>query len=234
MSIIINQVKVQKYILIYCVCTKITLKLSIGKNRGKCLSLTWLWSFWGFVTKHIGVTFLFGLNACKVFVLSSHRGFSRSISHSTHPPASLPSQALITSTEADSVFSLRRGRWNISSLRNVCLLRRKSLWLFFGSSLVVLLFFQCPGRFLFFGLNYLTLAGFSSLTCMCKVLWTASVLDWQKPFPHSWHLKGFSLEWMYLRGETQQVIAFVSTAAVKWTPSPSVTLLLSSAISFGT
>lgn len=38
------------------------------------------------------------------------------------------------------------------------------------------------------------------LTCMCKVLWTARVLDWQKPFPHSWHLKGFSLEWMYLEG----------------------------------
>lgn len=35
---------------------------------------------------------------------------------------------------------------------------------------------------------------------MCRVLWTARVLDWQKPFPHSWHLKGFSLEWMYLEG----------------------------------
>jgi len=36
---------------------------------------------------------------------------------------------------------------------------------------------------------------------MCSVLWTARVLDWQKPFPHSWHLKGFSLEWMYLQGK---------------------------------
>lgn len=40
----------------------------------------------------------------------------------------------------------------------------------------------------------------AGLTCMCRVLWTARVLDWQKPFPHSWHLKGFSLEWMYLKG----------------------------------
>ena len=36
------------------------------------------------------------------------------------------------------------------------------------------------------------------LTCICKVLWTARVRDWQNPLPHSWHLKGFSLEWMYL------------------------------------
>lgn len=36
---------------------------------------------------------------------------------------------------------------------------------------------------------------------MWRVLWTARVLDWQKPFPHSWHLKGFSLEWMYLQRE---------------------------------
>lgn len=45
------------------------------------------------------------------------------------------------------------------------------------------------------------LAGLSSLTCMCNVLWTANVLDWQKPFPHSWHLNGFSLEWMYLQSK---------------------------------
>ena len=30
-----------------------------------------------------------------------------------------------------------------------------------------------------------------------RILWTAKVRDWQKPFPHSLHLKGFSLEWMY-------------------------------------
>lgn len=34
---------------------------------------------------------------------------------------------------------------------------------------------------------------------MCRILWTASVRDWQNPLPHSRHLKGFSLEWMYLR-----------------------------------
>lgn len=33
---------------------------------------------------------------------------------------------------------------------------------------------------------------------MCRILWTASVLDWQKPFPHSVHLNGFSFEWIYL------------------------------------
>lgn len=36
------------------------------------------------------------------------------------------------------------------------------------------------------------------LTWECKVLWTAKVRDWQKPFPHSSHLNGFSLLWMYL------------------------------------
>lgn len=52
---------------------------------------------------------------------------------------------------------------------------------------------------LFTKIRHLTLDGFSSFTCMCNVLWTARVLDWQKPFPHTWHLKGFSFEWMYLR-----------------------------------
>lgn len=33
----------------------------------------------------------------------------------------------------------------------------------------------------------------------CRILCTASVLDWQKPLPHSPHLKGFSLLWMYLK-----------------------------------
>lgn len=33
---------------------------------------------------------------------------------------------------------------------------------------------------------------------MCKILCTAKVLDWQKPLPHSLHLNGFSLLWMYL------------------------------------
>lgn len=33
---------------------------------------------------------------------------------------------------------------------------------------------------------------------MCRILWTANVLDWQNPLPHSEHLNGFSLEWMYL------------------------------------
>lgn len=42
----------------------------------------------------------------------------------------------------------------------------------------------------------------SNLTCMCNVLWTARVLDWQNPFPHSWHLNGFSLEWIYLEANT--------------------------------
>lgn len=63
-----------------------------------------------------------------------------------------------------------------------------------------LVFVQCPGPC---WVSHLILAGFSSLICMCNVLWTARVLDWQKPFPHSWHLKGFSLEWMYLQRGTQ-------------------------------
>ena len=33
---------------------------------------------------------------------------------------------------------------------------------------------------------------------MCKIRCTANVRDWQNPLPHSLHLKGFSLEWMYL------------------------------------
>lgn len=33
---------------------------------------------------------------------------------------------------------------------------------------------------------------------MCRILCTAKVRDWQNPFPHSRHLKGFSLEWIYL------------------------------------
>lgn len=33
---------------------------------------------------------------------------------------------------------------------------------------------------------------------MCRILWTAKVRDWQKPFPHSVHLNGFSFEWIYL------------------------------------
>lgn len=35
---------------------------------------------------------------------------------------------------------------------------------------------------------------------MWRILWTARVRDWQKPLPHSRHLKGFSFEWMNLRG----------------------------------
>lgn len=38
---------------------------------------------------------------------------------------------------------------------------------------------------------------------MCKILCTASVLDWQNPFPHSVHLKGFSFECMYLKNRKQ-------------------------------
>lgn len=34
---------------------------------------------------------------------------------------------------------------------------------------------------------------------MCRILCTAKVLDWQNPLPHSVHLKGFSLLWMYLK-----------------------------------
>lgn len=34
---------------------------------------------------------------------------------------------------------------------------------------------------------------------MCRILWTARVRDWQNPFPHSAHLNGFSLLWMYLK-----------------------------------
>lgn len=30
-----------------------------------------------------------------------------------------------------------------------------------------------------------------------SIRWTANVLDWQNPLPHSLHLKGFSLEWIY-------------------------------------
>jgi len=41
-------------------------------------------------------------------------------------------------------------------------------------------------------------------TCKCNVLWTAKVRDWQKPLPHSWHLKGFSLEWIYLQNNIRQ------------------------------
>jgi len=33
---------------------------------------------------------------------------------------------------------------------------------------------------------------------MCRILWTANVLDWQNPLPHSVHLNGFSFEWIYL------------------------------------
>lgn len=33
---------------------------------------------------------------------------------------------------------------------------------------------------------------------MWRIRWTAKVLDWQNPLPHSLHLKGFSFEWMYL------------------------------------
>ena len=66
-----------------------------------------------------------------------------------------------------------------------------------SSSVPVML--VCFGRW-----RHFILAGFSSLTCMCNVLWTASVLDWQNPFPHSWHLNGFSFEWMYLEGRTDK------------------------------
>lgn len=37
-----------------------------------------------------------------------------------------------------------------------------------------------------------------------RILWTASVRDWQNPFPHSVHLNGFSFEWMYLRRNSKQ------------------------------
>lgn len=44
---------------------------------------------------------------------------------------------------------------------------------------------------------------------MCRILWTAKVLDWQNPFPHSVHLKGFSFEWIYLeRRETKLSVQF--------------------------
>lgn len=39
---------------------------------------------------------------------------------------------------------------------------------------------------------------------ICKILWTANVLDWQNPFPHSVHLKGFSFECMYLENGEQK------------------------------
>lgn len=42
-------------------------------------------------------------------------------------------------------------------------------------------------------------------TCKCNVLWTAKVRDWQNPFPHSWHLNGFSLEWMYLENKREWI-----------------------------
>lgn len=54
--------------------------------------------------------------------------------------------------------------------------------------------------------QHFTLAVLSSFTCECSVLWTARVLDWQNPFPHSWHLKGFSLEWMYLKARKTQLV----------------------------
>lgn len=38
---------------------------------------------------------------------------------------------------------------------------------------------------------------------MWRILWTARVRDWQNPFPHSRHLKGFSFEWMYLEKEEE-------------------------------
>lgn len=40
---------------------------------------------------------------------------------------------------------------------------------------------------------------------MCRILWTASVRDWQKPLPHSRHLNGFSFEWMYLRKQIEGI-----------------------------
>lgn len=37
----------------------------------------------------------------------------------------------------------------------------------------------------------------------CRTLWTASVLDWQNPLPHSPHLNGFSFEWIYLKQDKE-------------------------------
>lgn len=45
---------------------------------------------------------------------------------------------------------------------------------------------------------------------MCRILCTASVLDWQNPFPHSRHLKGFSFEWIYLESQNTEVTAKIS------------------------
>ena len=35
------------------------------------------------------------------------------------------------------------------------------------------------------------------VSSMWRILWTANVLDWQNPLPHSLHLKGFSFECIY-------------------------------------
>lgn len=40
---------------------------------------------------------------------------------------------------------------------------------------------------------------------MWSIRWTAKVRDWQKPLPQSVHLKGFSLECMYLQCETHEL-----------------------------
>lgn len=40
---------------------------------------------------------------------------------------------------------------------------------------------------------------------ICKILCTASVRDWQNPFPHSVHLNGFSFECMYLEHREQKL-----------------------------
>lgn len=41
---------------------------------------------------------------------------------------------------------------------------------------------------------------------MWRLLWTANVRDWQKPLPHTSHLKGFSLQWMYLSKKNSEYV----------------------------
>ena len=153
-----------------------------------------------------------------VFAVSTHKAFFFFLSiphiHWVLSQVGLWQLSVHFSTKAYfGTTSLRTGWWNFSSLKSIPIdaegsssnswdeKRKKSLWLIFGCGWFWFCFFQCPHPFPAGRVNHLILAGFSSLTCMCNVLWTARVLDWQKPFPHSWHLKGFSLEWMYLQGE---------------------------------
>lgn len=43
---------------------------------------------------------------------------------------------------------------------------------------------------------------YCGLLTMCVALCTASVRAWQNPLPQTAHLKGLSLEWMYLKNKT--------------------------------